>query len=868
MKRILLSILIVFVVVAALTWTLPVGSGLMLNTDSTMEVSRAVAAGTPSLRLEQAQSWGPNRGSMLDRLQGVTRQRVVFAAYANQELNRDIYAGDVRLNAAGHFVGLDGLTNLTATPDGDETALAAGGERLAYATRISGRFQLVTVLSLESAERIVLVLAKPADDVSVYWDVSGRVAIVAGGSPVARVDAASRIVDPPDAPLRLLVQTEGELALLPRVVNAVRQQPWMGPEKIAFLENVYFFLVDVWDRATYRAPAELVALATQAPAPGVSPSPPADVEATPMPAMVTPIVPSPVGAPVVTPAVWEVPSVNPNRVAAMPADLGMPHHSVYPDPNRPFAKAEVIALDPLRFDFHLVAGTAEPRSTTGLVGTGVIPDDEATRRGLVAAFNGGWAAMHGNYGLMIDRQVFLPAKNGVATLAWYADGSLRLGVWGRGIQPSADIVSYRQNCLPLIENGVISPELGKLSLWGLSISDEAVIYRSGLGQSRDGRLVYVAGNALSALTLARVLSEAGAYNAMQLDIDDFHVAFITYRQVAGKDGKVQVVGTKLRPDMQGFDGHFLQPFALDFFYVTRRLAQAPLAPVVATATVVPAPGSRPSSLPPLPPMPGRIAFQSSRDGNWEIYTMQADGSSESRLTNSAADDLYPAWSPDGSRLAFTSGRDGNWEIYTMTADGAGQVRLTTDASNDWYPAWSPDGSRIAFQTDREGNAEIYAIPSLGGVATRLTQYKGNNERPTWSPDGQRLAFDSDLLEYGTVSAGIDLYVLQVGSSVTPTRLLRNAEYPAWSPDGSRIAYHAQGYGAWDIYTMRADGSGVNRITSYPADNRYPAWSPDGRWIAFSSNRDGQWEVYATLSDGTGPSYRLTYGGGVHPAWGQ
>ncbi|MDP3046654.1 MAG: phosphodiester glycosidase family protein, partial [Chloroflexota bacterium] len=529
MKRLLLlAVIVVLLAAAALNWTVPVGSGLPLNAETLMEVSRAVAAGTPSLRLEQAQSWGPNRASILDRLQGVTRQRVVFAAYSDQELNRDIFAGDVRLNAAGRFIGLDGLANLTATPDGDETGLAPSGGRLVYATRISGRFQLVTVLSQDSAERIVLVFYEPSADAAVSWDASGRVAIVAGGTPVARLDVASRIVEPADAPLRLQVQTEGELAFLPRLVNTVRQQPWMGPEKIAFLENVYFFLVDVWDRATYRAPAEPVALATQAPVPTVSPSPSAGVEGTPNASTVTPIVPGPAVSPTVTATPSPAAPVNPNRVAAMPPDLGMPHYSVYPDPNRPFAKAEVISLDPRQFDLHLVAGTVEPRSTTGLVGTGMIPDDEATRRGLVAAFNGGWAAMHGHYGLMIDRQVFLPAKNGVATLAWYADGSLRLGVWGRDIQPSPDIVSFRQNCLPLIENGAISPELGKLSLWGLSISDEAVIYRSGLGQTRDGKLVYVAGNALSALTLARVLSEAGAYNAMLLDIDDFHVAFITY----------------------------------------------------------------------------------------------------------------------------------------------------------------------------------------------------------------------------------------------------------------------------------------------------------------------------------------------------
>lgn len=862
--------MLILLAVIALNWSVATGSGVPLNAETAMAVSRVVAAGTPSLRLEQAQSWGPSQASLLDRPQGVTRQRVVFAAYIDQELNRDIFAGDVRLNAAGRFIGFDNLTNLTSTADGDETGLAPNGGHLAYATRIAGRFQLVSVLSQDTGDRIVLVFSQPLADLAMTWDASGRLAMVSGGAPVARVEITSRAIEPADAPLRLVVQTPGEFAFLPRLVNAVRQQPWMGPEKIAFLENVYFFFVDLWDRATYRPPAEPAVLATLAPEPTTSPSPAVSVRETPDVPVETPIVPTPAVSPTVTATPSPAPPVDPNRVAVIPAELGMPHYSVYPDPTRPFAKAEVISLDPRQFDLHLVAGTVEPRSTTGLVGTGVIPDDEATRRGLVAAFNGGWAAMHGHYGLMIDRQVFLPAKTGVATLAWYADGSLRLGVWGRDIQPSADIVSYRQNCLPLIENGAISPELGKLSLWGLSISDEAVIYRSGLGQTRDGKLIYVAGNALSALTLARVLSEAGAYNAMLLDIDDFHVAFITYRQVAGKDGKVQAVGTKLRRDMQGFDGSFLQPFALDFFYVTRKLAPAPpaaTAAVPASPTVVVTPGSRPSVAPPLPPLPGRIAFQSSRDGNWEIYVMKADGGSESRLTNSPGDDLYPAWSPDGSRLAFTSGRDGNWEIYTMSADGAGPVRITTDAGNDWYPAWSPDGSQFAFQTDREGNAEIYAIPSQGGSASRLTRFKGNNERPTWSPDGHRLAFDSDLLEYGTVSAGIDLYVLQVGSPVTPTRILRNAEYPAWSPDGSRIAYHAQGNGTWDIYTVRADGSGVIRITSFPADNRYPAWSPDGRWIAFSSNRDGRWEIYATLSDGTGPSYRLTYGGGVHPAWG-
>ncbi|MDO9065746.1 MAG: hypothetical protein Q7U96_01510, partial [Chloroflexota bacterium] len=170
MKRLLLlAVIVVLLAASALNWTVPVGSGVPLNAETIMEVSRAVVAGTPSLRLEQGQPWGPNRASILDRLQGVTRQRVVFAAYGDQELNRDIFVGDVRLNAAGRFIGLDGLANLTATPDGDETGLAPYVGRLAYATRISGRFQLVTVLSQETPERIVLVFAKPSADASVSW---------------------------------------------------------------------------------------------------------------------------------------------------------------------------------------------------------------------------------------------------------------------------------------------------------------------------------------------------------------------------------------------------------------------------------------------------------------------------------------------------------------------------------------------------------------------------------------------------------------------------------------------------------------------------------------------------------------------------
>ena len=117
------------------------------------------------------------------------------------------------------------------------------------------------------------------------------------------------------------------------------------------------------------------------------------------------------------------------------------------------------------------------------------------------------------------------------------------------------------------------------------------------------------------------------------------------------------------------------------------------------------------------------------------------------LTYHSRSDYSPAWSPDGQRIAFVSFRDGNYEIYVMNADGSEITRLT-DTSRyaarvfDGSPAWSPDGQRIAFQSDRDGNYEIYVMYADGSAPTRLTD-GSDNGNPVWSPDGQRIAFTSD-----------------------------------------------------------------------------------------------------------------------------
>ena len=93
----------------------------------------------------------------------------------------------------------------------------------------------------------------------------------------------------------------------------------------------------------------------------------------------------------------------------------------------------------------------------------------------------------------------------------------------------------------------------------------------------------------------------------------------------------------------------------------------------------------------------------------------------------------PAWSPDGSRIAFMSDRDGNFEIYVMNADGSGPTRLTKNPESDAYPVWSADGSRIAFQSERDGNYEVYVMNADGSRQTNLTDNPAGDGNPTWSP---------------------------------------------------------------------------------------------------------------------------------------
>ena len=100
---------------------------------------------------------------------------------------------------------------------------------------------------------------------------------------------------------------------------------------------------------------------------------------------------------------------------------------------------------------------------------------------------------------------------------------------------------------------------------------------------------------------------------------------------------------------------------------------------------------------------------------------------------SGSDDTCPAWSPDGSQIAFDSDRDGNYEIYVMNADGSNPHNLSNNPANDEDPVWSPDGSQIAFDTKRGGNNEIYVMNADGSNQHNLSSNPADDRHPAWRP---------------------------------------------------------------------------------------------------------------------------------------
>jgi Tol biopolymer transport system component len=155
--------------------------------------------------------------------------------------------------------------------------------------------------------------------------------------------------------------------------------------------------------------------------------------------------------------------------------------------------------------------------------------------------------------------------------------------------------------------------------------------------------------------------------------------------------------------------------------------------------------------------------------------MNNDGTDKLQLTNDPSSTRYPSWSPDGTRIAFVSQRDGNNEVYVMDADGSNQIRLTNESQDDIQPSWSPDGENIVFVSSRNGSPDVFTMRADGTGQQGLTQ-NANAGYPSWAPDGTKILFTS--------FAGASVVMIMDPDGTNQQAMTTGFDlYPAWSPIG-------------------------------------------------------------------------------------
>lgn len=259
---------------------------------------------------------------------------------------------------------------------------------------------------------------------------------------------------------------------------------------------------------------------------------------------------------------------------------------------------------------------------------------------------------------------------------------------------------------------------------------------------------------------------------------------------------------------------------------------------------------------------GVIAFASRRDGNFEVYTMNAKGEDLRNITNHSALDYWGSWSPDGRQLAIYSKRSGNDEIYIMNADGGGIVNITNHAAGDRLPSWSPDGKQILFCSDRDHQeGEIYLMDVDGKNVKRLTSNTEFEEAPVWSHDGQFILFTRILTtpEDTAMQSSGEIFLMKKDGS-GERRLTSRKGYDSGcdvSPDGKSISFYGRSdNGKLDIFVMDFQGRNIINLTADDLEDYSPSWSPDGKWIAFTKGDASNYDIWIINVD-TREQRRLT-----------
>ncbi len=232
------------------------------------------------------------------------------------------------------------------------------------------------------------------------------------------------------------------------------------------------------------------------------------------------------------------------------------------------------------------------------------------------------------------------------------------------------------------------------------------------------------------------------------------------------------------------------------------------------------------------PTAPKIVFESWRDGNGEIYIMNADGSRQENLTRHGARDGAPVWSPTGKHIAFHSDRDGTRDIYIMNPDGRNVRKVLRNLSYREYPTWSPDGKKLAYTRSEDWSICIADIEKRTEESVAFTNIVGGFS--DWSPDGSEIIFifmqPSDYrIRIINLRTGKEKELPLPPNLPPPWVEGRFFYFPAWSPDGETIAFSWRLKG---LHLMNRDGKDVTKIIQ----GTRPAWSPQGDQLLYDADK--------------------------------
>jgi len=255
------------------------------------------------------------------------------------------------------------------------------------------------------------------------------------------------------------------------------------------------------------------------------------------------------------------------------APVSMYKSVVHPDKRRGFAAVAVVAIDIKAFELHLAAGTKEPASFKVLRSDrpGVVPSEHTDK--LVAAFNGGFKATHGHYGMKLGGIEYLPPRDIACTFALYRDGSHHIATWSKMKSDADRTVYYRQTPPCLVEDGEIHQALHYQEYakgWGATVGGDTIIRRSSVGLDRERKILfYGLGEAMTAQALARGMKAAGAHWVAELDVNYSYPRFLLYEQP--DPTKPPIATTALIKAIEFNKYQYVgQASPRDFFYLTRR----------------------------------------------------------------------------------------------------------------------------------------------------------------------------------------------------------------------------------------------------------------------------------------------------------